>query len=123
MHSEVHRGLTFSTFYSPPKEDRFKYNHKVIQRAFPRIALIGYQTIIAFILPFFRNVVSESNQTDSSKNAQDDPNHKITGTRSGPTIRSFSKLLKLIIWTKEEDEKYYDKEGSVRVLTDSFCGN
>ena len=34
--------------------------------------LIGYQ-IIAFILSFFRNVVRESNQIDSLKNAQDDP--------------------------------------------------
>ena len=44
----------------------------VIQRAFPRIAFIEYQTI-AFILSFFRNVVSESNQIDSLKNVQDDP--------------------------------------------------
>ena len=45
----------------------------VVQRVFSRIALIGYQTI-AFILSFFRNVVSEYNQIDSLKNAQDDPN-------------------------------------------------
>ena len=38
----------------------------IIQRPFPRIALIGYQ-IIAFILLFFRNVVSESNQIYSLK--------------------------------------------------------
>ena len=44
----------------------------LVQHAFPRIALIGYQTT-AFILSFFRNVVSESNQIDSLKNAQDDP--------------------------------------------------
>ena len=44
----------------------------VIQRAFQRIALIGYQTIV-FILSFFRNVVNESNQKDSLQNAQDEP--------------------------------------------------
>ena len=44
----------------------------VAQRAFPRIALIGYQTI-ASILSFFRNVVSESNQIDFFKIAQNDP--------------------------------------------------
>ena len=43
----------------------------VVQRTFPKIALTGYQTI-AFILSFFRNVVSESNQIDSLKNAHDD---------------------------------------------------
>ena len=44
----------------------------VIQRAFPRTALIGYQTK-AFILSFFRNVISESNQIDSLKNGQKYP--------------------------------------------------
>ena len=44
----------------------------VVQRAFPRIALIGYQTIV-FILSFFRDGISKSNQIDSLKNAQDDP--------------------------------------------------
>ena len=46
--------------------------NSVIQRTFPRIALIGSQTI-AFILSFFRNVVIESNQIDFLKNARDDP--------------------------------------------------
>ena len=40
----------------------------VVQRTFPRIALIGYQTI-AFILSFFRNVVNKSNQ----KEMRDEP--------------------------------------------------
>ena len=44
----------------------------IIQRAFPRIAPIRYQTI-ASILSFFRNVVTESNQIDSLKNRQNDP--------------------------------------------------
>ena len=43
---------------------------KVIQRAFQKIALIGYQKI-AFILSFFRNVISKSNQKDSLKKAPD----------------------------------------------------
>ena len=56
------------------KAERRLYIKKnpVAKRAFPRIALIGYQTI-AFVLSFFRNVVSESKQKDSLKNAQDDP--------------------------------------------------
>ena len=44
----------------------------VIQRAFPRITCIGYQTK-AFVLLSFRNVISKSHQIDSLKNAQDDP--------------------------------------------------
>ena len=40
---------------------------------FPRIASRWISNNIAFILSFFRNVVSESNQIDSLKNAQDDP--------------------------------------------------
>ena len=43
----------------------------VVQHAFPRIVLIGYQTIV-FILSFFRNIITKSNQIDSLKNAQDD---------------------------------------------------
>ena len=59
--------------------DCFVFNNKrqvtiitLIHRAFPRIALIGSQTL-AFILSFFRNVVNKSNQIDSLKNARDDP--------------------------------------------------
>ena len=52
----------------------------VIQHAFPKIALIGYQTI-AFILSFFRKVINKSNQIDSLKKAQDDP--KICGKSKG----------------------------------------
>ena len=44
----------------------------VVQHKFPKLALIGYQTM-AFILSFFRNIVSKSNQIDSLKKAQDDP--------------------------------------------------
>ena len=44
-------------------------SNPVIQRAFPRIVLIGYQTIV-FILSLFRNVISKSNQINSLKNAQ-----------------------------------------------------
>ena len=44
----------------------------VIQRSFPRIVLIGYQKI-GFILSFFRNVISKSNQIDSLKNAHKGP--------------------------------------------------
>ena len=40
---------------------------------FPRIASRWISNNIAFILSFFRNVVSESNQINSLKNAQDDP--------------------------------------------------
>ena len=39
---------------------------------FPRIASRWISNNIAFILSFFRNVVSESNQIDSLKNVQDD---------------------------------------------------
>ena len=45
------------------------YQNTFFQRVFPRIALIGYQTII---LSLFRKVVSKLNQLDSLKNAQDD---------------------------------------------------
>ena len=38
---------------------------------------IRYQTI-AFILSFFGNVVSELNQIDSSKNAQDDLDYEVS---------------------------------------------
>ena len=48
------------------------WKYPVIQRAFPWISLIGYQTL-AFILSFFRNISTESNQIGSLKNEQDDP--------------------------------------------------
>ena len=54
------------------RKDVSSQKFPVVQRALLRIVLIGYQTI-AFILSFFRIVVSKSNQIDSLKNAQDDP--------------------------------------------------
>ena len=57
-------------------------NNPVVQSEFPiRIDLIGYQTIV-FILSFFRNFVSKSNQIDSLKNAQDDPNNHLNRDKS-----------------------------------------
>ena len=66
------------------------------QRVFPRITLIGYQTII---LSLFRKVVSKLNQLDSLKNAQDDPIFYCFGIIFLYTLHCVPKYQKYILKT------------------------